>query len=199
MKNTTNDTKQQPAAEHPLTWTSSKVWGSVGMTHDATTEINGETWAFRVDSPDKGHWVARAWRDGEFALYREDRTMKGAKAAAQAQANYAATSTCTECRFIGGHTLSCNVPYAETYQVQDETVIVLKDECAQLLKLTEGMAAIVPAVDEFSRSLAASIAKVQAARDRVQLRADTCGCKTPLHTMRCGTGGHVRVVTKAGA
>ena len=117
MTSTANDTTNQQSAEAPLTWTSSKVHGTVGMTHDATAEINGETWKFRVDSPQKGQWVARAWRDGDMALYREDRTMKGAKEQAQAHANDAATQTCTE--------------------VQDSVVIQLRDEGAELLAATE--------------------------------------------------------------
>lgn len=39
-------------------------------------------------------------------------------------------------------------------------------------------------------------ALVAAARARVQFRADTCGCRTPLHTMRCGFGGTVTVVSR---
>uniref|UniRef100_A0AAU7GYN2 Uncharacterized protein n=1 Tax=Streptomyces phage Geonosis TaxID=3158856 RepID=A0AAU7GYN2_9CAUD len=112
MTSTANDTTNQQPAEAPLTWTSSKVHGAVGMTHQASTEINGETWSFTVDSPQKGQWVARAWRDGDMALYREDRTMKGAKEQAQAHANDAATSTCTECRKIGGHKLDCGTGLA---------------------------------------------------------------------------------------
>lgn len=107
MTSTANDTQSQQTDEAPLTWTSGKVWGSEGLTHRAATEINGETWKFTVDSPKKGQWVARAWRDGDFALYREDRTMKGAKAQAQTHANYAATQTCAECHEIGVHTLDC--------------------------------------------------------------------------------------------
>lgn len=153
MTSTANDTQQNPPAEAPLTWTSSKVWGSVGMTHDASTEINGEKWAFRVDSPKKGQWVARAWRDGDFALYREDSTMKGAKQQAQEHANYAATSTCPECRKIGGHKLDCGTGLAadmakdrargtkiglraEVTEVQDSVIIQLKDEGAEILAAT---------------------------------------------------------------
>lgn len=157
MTSTANDTTNQQPAEAPLTWTSSKVWGTVGMTHRASTEINGETWSFTVDSPQKGQWVARAWRDGDMALYREDRTMKGAKGQAQAHANYAATSTCPECRKIGGHKLDCGTGRsadmaksaergeriglrAEVTEVQDSVVIQLVDEGAELLAATEDVA-----------------------------------------------------------
>ncbi len=64
-----------------LTWTSSTEWGSVGKTHRATA--NG--WKYVVDQPRKGYWVLRGWdADGNFGLYREDTTMKGAKAQAEA-------------------------------------------------------------------------------------------------------------------
>ena len=117
MTSTASNTPKNTAPEVPLTWTSSKVWGSVGLTHRASTEINGERWTFTVDSPSKGQWVARAWRDGDMTLYREDRTMKGAKEQAQTHANYVATQTCTE--------------------VQDSAVIQLRDEGAELLAATE--------------------------------------------------------------
>ena len=336
MTSTANDTQQNLPAEAPLTWTSSKVWGSVGMTHRAATEINGESWTFTVDSPSKGQWVARAWRDGDFALYREDRTMKGAKQQAQEHANYAATSTCAECRKIGGHKLDCGTGLAadmakdrargtkiglraEVTEVQDSVVIQLRDEGAEILAATaepaedaapqcercdhaphEGSACdpgcfchlspdvigtlpdgtpvvsdhktmadhqryvdaygtteigpdilkkldpaeaqqlmaeleetfphlaewkaralgdrlksvslkmgqvaetiandMTPAVVSAAESMAkmtAAIERVQAARDRVQLRKDTCGCRTPLHTMRCGVGGRARVISSA--
>ena len=356
MTSTANDTQQNPPAEAPLTWTSSKVYGSQGLTHDATAEINGETWKFRVDSPSKGQWVARAWRDGDFALYREDRTMKGAKQQAQEHANYAATSTCTECRKIGGHKLDCGTGLAEAMakdkargtklglraevtEVQDSVVIQLRDEGAELLaataeldetpdpEMTPGCARckgsgidpehsysatgpteysmgepehLEPCIDcqfpdftgtlpdgtpvvadhktmadqqryvdtygtneigpavlkqldpaeaqqlmaeleetfphlaewkrrtlgdrltsvgeklgrlaetiatdmtpavvdaaESMRRMTEAVAMVQAARDRVQLRKDTCGCRTPLHTMRCGVGGRARVISSA--
>lgn len=120
------------------------------MTHRAATEINGETWTFTVDSPSKGQWVARAWRDGGFAMYREDRTMKGAKGQAQEHANYAATQTCAECKAVGGHTRACDAGRhaamqksaergeriglrAEVTEVQDSAVIVPKDEVAEIL------------------------------------------------------------------
>lgn len=94
--------------EAPLNWTSEDVWGSLGRTHYATAELdNGDTWKFTVDQPSKGHWVARGWRNGDMKFYREDRTMKGAKAQSQAHANFTATSTCTECRHIGGHVQGC--------------------------------------------------------------------------------------------
>jgi hypothetical protein len=38
-------------------------------------------------------------------------------------------------------------------------------------------------------------ALVAAARQRVQFRKDTCGCRSPLHTMRCGVGGVVVVAS----
>lgn len=264
MTSTANNIPQQPAAEQPLTWTSGKVWGSEGLTHRTATEINGESWKFTVDSPSKGHWVARAWRDGDFALYREAKTMKDAKAQAQAHANYAATQTCAECRKIGGHTLDCGVYRqlavakdiergttlglrAEVTEVQDSVITVLTDHKtdddrpatraltpalleqlspseaqqlvaemeetfphlaewkdrvnrvgAQFRKAAETMVTqMAPAAAEAAdavRSMAAAVTMVQAARERVQFRKDTCGCRTPLHTMRCGIGGQVRII-----
>lgn len=334
MTNTANDTTANlPAGDSvPLTWTSSKVYGSQGLTHRATATINGENWAFTVDSPSKGHWAVRAWRDGDFALYREDRTMKGAKQQAQEHANYAARSTCTECRKIGGHKLDCGTGLAEAmakdaargtklrlraedtaelpdpemtagcarckgtgidpehsfpaegpseYSMGEPAVLepctdcqfpdiigtlpdgtpvvadhktmadhqrytdaygtneispdVLKQldpaEAQQLMaeleatfphlaewkaralgdrlaSVGEKMGAVAetlatsmtPAVvdaAESMRRMSDAVARVQAARDRVQYRKDTCGCRTPLHTMRCGVGGRARVISSA--
>lgn len=117
--------------EAPLSWTAGDVWGSVGRTHYATAELdNGDTWKFTVDQTSKGHWVAHGWRNGAMNFYREDRTMKGAKAQSQAHANLAATSTCTECRHIGGHLSYCPVV------VRREGAVVLVDEGAVLLGKT---------------------------------------------------------------
>ncbi|ALO79362.1 hypothetical protein [Streptomyces phage phiSAJS1] len=94
---TNNDTAKQQA-EAPLTWTAKKEWGSVGNTHRARITLdNGDQWSFVVDSPRKGQWVARGWvltaqdvkdgrtGSGDMRLYREDTTMKGAKAQAQSR------------------------------------------------------------------------------------------------------------------
>lgn len=239
MTSTANNMQPQ-SAEAPLTWTSSKVHGTEGLTHDATAEINGETWKFRVDSPSKGHWVARAWRDGDFALYREARTMKDAKAQAQTHANYAATQTCAECGRVGGHKLDCGtgratgVPEQRAAELGPDVLKQLEPAQAQQLmaeleetfphlaewkrdvlgdrmksvgqqlgQVAEAMStsmapAVVSATESLAR-MAAAVERVQAARDRVRMRKDTCGCRTPLHTMRCGHGGRARVVTKVGA
>ena len=279
MTSTANNTQPQPATEVPLIWTSGKVRGSEGLTHRSTAEINGETWKFTVDQPTKGHWRTRAWRDGDFELYREGKTMKGAKGQAQAYANYAATSTCTECKRIGGHTLACTLWAAESLakdvtrgtkiglraevtDVQDSAVVQLRDEGAEVAEVPEQRTAeagqelgpeilgqlepqqaqqlmaeleatfphlaewkrdtlgatvkpagqqlgpvagatafgtdltVVSAAESMSR-MAAAVERVQAARDRVQLRKATCGCRTPLHTMRCGAGGRARVISSA--
>ncbi|USH45425.1 hypothetical protein SEA_ASIS_50 [Streptomyces phage Asis] len=158
MTTTANDTQPQQPAEAPLTWTKKKESGSEGLTHRATATINGESWSFAVDSPRKGHWVARAWRDGDFALYREDRTMKGAKQQAQDYATIAATSTCTECRKIthgkvSGHKLDCGTGRAEAVARSTESgeriglraedapaPLALVDEGAELLAATEDVA-----------------------------------------------------------
>lgn len=274
MTSTANNTQPQQD-ETPLTWTSRKEWGSEGLTHRSETTIHGERWTFTVDSPSKGQWVARAWRDGDMALYREDRTMKGAKQQAQAHANYAATATCTECRKIGGHKLDCATGRAadvarsaehgeRTGLRAEDAPVVLVDEGAELLTVTEpaedrikvygtelGPAVLdrldpaqaqqlmaeleetFPHLAEWKRNvlgdrierlgrqlgqvadqmaatlgpamvsaseaasrMAAAVLRVQGARDRVQLRKDTCGCLTPLHTMRCGVGGRVRVIPR---
>jgi len=272
MTSTASNTPKNTAPEAPLTWTSSKVWGSVGLTHRASTEINGERWTFTVDSPSKGQWVARVWRDGDMTLYREDRTMKGAKEQAQTHANYAATSTCTECRKIGGHELNCGTglaadmaksaepaedaspdvtgtlpggtPVVMDHKTDAERLTAYGTELApdvlkkldpaeaqqlmaeleetfphlaewkrrtlgdrmqqagqQLGQVAERMAgSMAPAVvdaAESMRRMTDAIERVQAARDRVQMRKDTCGCRTPLHTMRCGVGGRARVISSA--
>ncbi|AKA61719.1 hypothetical protein SEA_YDN12_52 [Streptomyces phage YDN12] len=166
MTTTANDTQPQQPAEAPLTWTKKKEWGSEGLTHRAAATINGESWTFTVDSPSKGQWVARAWRDGDFALYREDRTMKGAKQQAQDYADEAATSTCTECKRIthgkvSGHKLDCGTGRAEAVARSTErgeriglrsedapAPVVLVDEGAELLAVTEVQDSVIigPAV-----------------------------------------------------
>ncbi len=148
MTSTANDTQSQQTDEAPLTWTSGKVWGSEGLTHRAATEINGETWKFTVDSPKKGQWVARAWRDGDFALYREDRTMKGAKEQAQTHANYAATQTCAECHEIGGHTLDCaaGLYAAMAKSAERGERIGLRAEVAEVPEQRAEVAEIGPAI-----------------------------------------------------
>lgn len=79
-----------PETFAPLTWTRKKEFGSEGMTHRAIIEIAGHRHSFAVDSPRKGYWVARGWRDGDMDLYREATTMKDAKAMAQSHAKQAA-------------------------------------------------------------------------------------------------------------
>ena len=67
---------------HELTWTSKKVWGAVGLTHHTEVTIAGAHYAFTVDQPRKGQWIARGWRNGDMFYYRDEakgRTLTGAK------------------------------------------------------------------------------------------------------------------------
>lgn len=85
-----NNDSDTATTETPLTWTRSKQQGSEGMTHRAEITIDGDSYNFIVDSPRKGYWTARGWNGGTFTLYREARTMKDAKAQAQAYADQVA-------------------------------------------------------------------------------------------------------------
>lgn len=67
---------------------------------------------------------------------------------------------------------------------------------AGLAQVAPALAKMAPVVSEAAASMARAVQMVQAARDRVQFRKDTCGCKTPLHTMRCGVGGRAVVIQK---
>lgn len=149
---TNNDTaKQQPEA--PLTWSAKKEWGSVGMTHRADVTLdNGDRWSFVIHSPYKGLWIARGWQltaqdaadgrtgSGDMKLYREDTTMKGAKAQAQAHANLAQTSTCAECHRIAGHKPDCGTGRAADAERTKGQRIVLRDEGADLIRRVPGNA-----------------------------------------------------------
>ena len=62
-----------------LKWTKKSEWGGVGLTHRTSITLRGCEYAFCVDQPSKGHWVARGWRDGDFCMYREAKTLADAK------------------------------------------------------------------------------------------------------------------------
>lgn len=174
--------KGEIAHEAPLTWTSENRWGSVGRTYSAEITLdNGDTWAFQVDQPSKGYWMARGWRNNVFALYREDRTMKGAREQCQAQANLAATSTCGECRKIGGHT-----EYCATLAPAPLTAV---DEGAALLEVARS--STKAAVD--LSTMSATARGVRNAYHRLR-RPPTCKCPTPTHRMSCGSGSRPVVV-----
>lgn len=179
------DTAKNESNGAPLTWRSKKVWGSEGNTHYADVTLdNGDAWSFTVDSPRKGFWVARGWRNGDFALYREDRTMKGAKAQAQAHANLAHTSTCGTCRQVGGHKPDCG-PVLPTLV---NAVRAASDTFQQV-----GMAAALA-----SHGLKKLARGIQGGVWNNIHRPAGCTCPTPTHRMSCGHGGRV-VVIPAGA
>jgi hypothetical protein len=152
-----------------ITWTRKKECGSEGMTHRASITLpSGEELHLRVDSPAKGHWHVRGWRAGTFCLYREDTTVKGARGQAEDFAAELITKLTAE-----------QLPAALTGL--SETAEVATESLRQI---------------EFRQSLAAATELVKAARARVQFRRDTCGCRHPLHTMRCGFGGTVTVLSR---
>ena len=70
--------------DRKLVWTRHNVWGSVGMSHQATITIGSVTWVFVIDQPKKGQWQGRGWANDRFAYYRpEARTAESARATAQ--------------------------------------------------------------------------------------------------------------------
>ena len=209
----TSTATQTPQAEAPLTWTAKKEWGSVGMTHRAQITLdNGDTWRFVVDSPRKGVWTARGWRadadqtaagrTGDMVFYREDTTMKGAKAQSQAHANLAQTSTCAECGRIAGHKLDCGTGQQAA---TDRTVKVFSR--VPLRATDEGAAILGQVPADQIRRLSTSMADVKRAAAaaapaisslvRALIRNQPCGCQTPIHRMHCGNGATPRVIRKA--
>lgn len=159
MTATKNDTSSTP----PLAWTGKKQWGSIGNTYIAHTS---DGWKYAVDQPRKGFWQLRGWGPDGLFLYREDTTMKGAKAQAADHDKDRAAAAAEAARVM---TELAAAPPVVRY--------VVVDEVAELLSRTSGTAA------QHLHELAAA------------LRAPLpCDCKSPLHSMRCGAGGRVTVV-----
>lgn len=123
-------------------------------------------WKYAVDQPRKGFWQLRGWGPDGLFLYREDTTMKGCKAQA------------------ADHVKDRAAAAAEAARVMTELAaappVVPVDEGAQVLADAGRLAG--PA--------AAAMLRLTAALNVPQ----PCGCKTPLHTMRCGAGGRATVV-----
>lgn len=161
-------TATENTPEVPLTWTSKVQWGNVGKSHRAKATINGESWMFTVDQPRKGHWVARGWRNGMFALYQEGTTLKSMKVVVQAKANFAALQTCPTCKRIGGHAPSCL------------TLARMHVDATR-----EGMAKLAPIVAKAASSMA---------RMAVAFTPYPCPCPTPTHRMSCGVNATPKVV-----
>lgn len=154
-------------AEVELTWSSKREWGSEGLTHRATAEINGEQWKFEVQQPVKGTWTVRGWRDGDFAFYRGPvPTMREAKRLTKEWANVVRTSTCPECRKVLGHKMDC-----WTGRAAAERAATVRRAAA------EGVAALDGFVKAFRKPL-------------------PCGCPTPTHRMSCGEQARPQVVAR---
>ncbi|AMD42795.1 hypothetical protein SEA_XKCD426_54 [Streptomyces phage Xkcd426] len=158
-----------------LTWTSKPNMGV------STYHAEADGWKYTVDQPSKGRWVLRGWGPEDKFLYRDGfTTMKAAKAEA------------------ADH-LAAWQPIAEMKKLVDPDAVAAATRVGtELAKIAPAMAKLGPVVDEAAATIARATALVRAARDRVQFRKDTCGCPTPLHTMRCGVGGRV-LVRKAAA
>lgn len=195
-----------PQHEAPLTWSAKKEWGSVGNTHRARITLdNGDQWSFVVDQPRKGVWTARGWlKDredvaagrtggGDMVFYREDTTMKGAKAQAQAHANLAQTSTCDECRKVIGHKLDCGTGRAADAERTKGQRVTLRavDEAGQILAgVRDGMAKMAGPVQEVAKTFRTVWHNMR--------RPAGCSCPTPTHRMSCGAGARPVVISKAG-
>jgi hypothetical protein len=80
----TNRESEQPT----ITWTSKKVWGSVGLTHYGRVTLGVQDWKLTIDQPQRGDWAIRGWRDGAFILYGEAPTLAEAKLQAEARMLY---------------------------------------------------------------------------------------------------------------
>lgn len=169
-------TATENTPEVPLTWTSKAEWGYASKTHRAGATINGEAWAFHVGQPSKGRWTARAWRDGKTAMYQEGKTLKSMRAAVQAKANFAATSTCAECGYIGGHTVSCPTIGRSAVAGFEAGLRDVQRTLAQMAPI------LVKAMAPFSRMV------------RSFQLATGCSCPTPTHRMSCGVDATPKVV-----
>lgn len=174
--------------EAELTWRSQKEWGAVGNTHRSQVTLdNGDTWKFVVDQPRKGQWTARGWRyeqgaeTGDMRFYREDRTLKGAKAQCQAQVNLAAVQTCGECRRIAGHELDCSISQATAREQ-------MRGQKLGLRGLTEAFQAVGPV-------MASTLKGINEGLWTNVRRPKGCTCPTPTHRMSCGHGAHPKVVS----
>ena len=91
MNTTGNDRAAAPEGEQiqlampDLKWASRKTWGTVGRTHRADVEFDGQAYGFTVDQPIKGQWELRVWKNGDIVFHRMSiRTMREAKAVADA-------------------------------------------------------------------------------------------------------------------
>lgn len=200
-------TTNENSSEAPLTWTSSTEWGTIGRTHRAEVTLdNGDTWKFVVDQPRKGVWTARGWRNGVFAMYREGKILKDAKAQSQEQANRAATQTCTTCRKIGGHKLDCSavlpVPADAARHATAVDLTPMLDAAAQGMR---ELHAAVPAPVVHSvpsevlkelPALAGTLKRINANLWTNRRRPADCSCPTPTHRMSCGHGARPKVVQK---
>lgn len=211
----TETAKNTNAPEAPLTWRSRKEWGSEGNTHRASIKLdNGDLWSFVVDQPRKGQWVTRGWQltaqdaadgrtgSGDMKLYREDRTMKGAKAQAQAHANLAQTSTCAECRKVTGHKMACSTGRAVDAERTRGQRIMLRatDESAALLSRMAGAGRkAAPGISRLADALRDAGRHIHTGLWRGIHRPLDCSCPTPTHRMSCGHGARPVVVRKAGA
>lgn len=166
MTNAKNETsnitapKQGGPEEAKLTWRTKDEWGTIGLTH--RTESTG--WKYVADQPRKGFWQLRGWGPDGLFLYREDTTMKGAKAQAV------------------GHVKDRAAAAAEAARVMDE--------------LTAAPPVFV-AIDEGFQVLGALASSAIPAFRALAVTLQPCGCKTPLHTMRCGAGGYVKISRRA--
>lgn len=85
MTSTVNDTKPE------IDWAREAT--QFGTAYHAATG----TWKYTIDQPSKGHWALRGWGPYGLFLYREDTTLKGAKAqAADHQADQAKAAAAVE-------------------------------------------------------------------------------------------------------
>lgn len=183
-----NDRDNATAETTPLTWTRKKELGSEGMTHRTAVTIDGAEHAFTVDSPGKGYWVARGWTNGDMDLYREDRTMRGAKDQVQAYVDQLTRQAAErKADAEAAPDVTGTLPDGRAFTADHKTAPVYAiDEAAEhLTHMADQLGNYAPTVVE------------RAAKSMRQfgwhLRR-RCTCPTPSHRMSCGEGGRVQVV-----
>lgn len=193
MTTTENGSTERPdIPKVALTWASAREWGSEGLTHRATHVLaNGDELRFVVDSPRKGQWAARGWLNGDFKFYREDRTLKGAKAQMVDVASVM-TAALAELTAVADGTGAVDpavMEEAERQPVPD--TVTLTWDSARIGDSLRRMESSFGQLAQVTSKGARAIARLRWHQVR------QCSCPTPLHTMNCGHGARP-VITGVG-
>lgn len=173
-----------------LTWTRKKEWGSEGMTHRASVTVAGVETKMQVLSPRAGYWTLTAWADEKVSRYREASTMRDAKQLAEDYVTELESAARTEAVEQAGAVVGAAIEDMQRELAAAEPVI--RGCAAEFRRFAE----------QVIESYAAPLRDItpedwaHAAELLDSLGIEHCDCPTPLHTMRCGAGGHVAVARR---